>query len=159
MSQKRDLKKLSGLKHRDPERWCRGEGARRTRAGSDGVPRGLSHILKAAWEENRDRSQGSTVKLSKCLQSNREVSPRWKKIFTRTVRPAYRSVVRTECRHWFRREGTCVWLWPMHVGVWQKPTQYCKATTYPPVKNKLIFKIYKHFHRKETTLGPYTQPQ
>ena len=27
----------------------------------------------------------------------------------------------------FRREGTYVYLRLMHVGVWQKPTQYCKA--------------------------------
>ena len=27
----------------------------------------------------------------------------------------------------FRREGTYVDLWVIYVGVWQKPTQYCKA--------------------------------
>ena len=27
----------------------------------------------------------------------------------------------------FRREGIYVYLWLIHVGVWQKPTQYCKA--------------------------------
>ena len=27
----------------------------------------------------------------------------------------------------FRREGTFVYLWLIHVVVWQKPTQYCKA--------------------------------
>ena len=27
----------------------------------------------------------------------------------------------------FRRKGTCVYLWLIHVDVWQKPTQYCKA--------------------------------
>ena len=26
-----------------------------------------------------------------------------------------------------RREGTCVYLWLIHVDVWQKPTQYYKA--------------------------------
>ena len=26
-----------------------------------------------------------------------------------------------------RREGTHVYLWLIHVDVWQKPTQYCKA--------------------------------
>ena len=25
----------------------------------------------------------------------------------------------------FRREGTYVYLWLIHVDVWQKPTQYC----------------------------------
>ena len=27
----------------------------------------------------------------------------------------------------FRREGTYVYLWLIHVDVWQKPTQYCKS--------------------------------
>ena len=27
----------------------------------------------------------------------------------------------------FKREGPCVCLWLIHVDVWQKPTQYCKA--------------------------------
>ena len=27
----------------------------------------------------------------------------------------------------FKREGTCVYLWLIHVAVWQKPTQHCKA--------------------------------
>ena len=27
----------------------------------------------------------------------------------------------------FKREGTCVFLWLIHVGVWRKPAQYCKA--------------------------------
>ena len=26
-----------------------------------------------------------------------------------------------------KREETYVYLWPIHVDVWQKPTQYCKA--------------------------------
>ena len=26
-----------------------------------------------------------------------------------------------------RREGTCVYLWLIHVDVWRRPTQYCKA--------------------------------
>ena len=28
----------------------------------------------------------------------------------------------------FKWEGTYVYLWPIHVDAWQKPTQYCKAT-------------------------------
>ena len=43
----------------------------------------------------------------------------------------------------FKREGTCAYLWLIHVDVWQKPTQYCKAETntvlesnYPPIKKK-----------------------
>ena len=27
----------------------------------------------------------------------------------------------------FKREGTYVYLWPIHVDVWQKPMKYCKA--------------------------------
>ena len=27
----------------------------------------------------------------------------------------------------FRREGTCVYLWLIHVDVWQRPTRYCEA--------------------------------
>ena len=34
----------------------------------------------------------------------------------------------------FKREGTCVYLWLIHVDVWQKPTQQGK--TIPPIKNE-----------------------
>ena len=27
----------------------------------------------------------------------------------------------------FQREGTYIYLWLIHVDVWQKPTKYCKA--------------------------------
>ena len=27
----------------------------------------------------------------------------------------------------YKREGACVYLWLIHVDVWQKPMQYCKA--------------------------------
>ena len=27
----------------------------------------------------------------------------------------------------FKREGTYVYLWLIHVDIWQKPMQYCKA--------------------------------
>ena len=27
----------------------------------------------------------------------------------------------------FQREGIYVYLWLIHVDIWQKPTQYCKA--------------------------------
>ena len=36
----------------------------------------------------------------------------------------------------FRREGTYVYLWLMHVDVWQKPTQYCKTVTLQLKVNK-----------------------
>ena len=35
------------------------------------------------------------------------------------------------------REGTYVYLWLIHVGVWQKPTQYCKAIILQLKINKL----------------------
>ena len=30
-----------------------------------------------------------------------------------------------------KMEGTCIYLWLIHVDLWQKPTQYCNA-----IKNK-----------------------
>ena len=27
----------------------------------------------------------------------------------------------------FKKEGTYIYLWLIHVNIWQKPTQYCKA--------------------------------
>ena len=40
-----------------------------------------------------------------------------------------------------RKEGTYVYLWLIHVVVWQKPIQYCKATI-------LQLKINKNFKDK-----------
>ena len=37
------------------------------------------------------------------------------------------------------REGTHVYLWLIHVDVWQKPTQFCK-TIILQVRNKYFFK-------------------
>ena len=34
----------------------------------------------------------------------------------------------------FKREGTYVYLWLIHIDVWQKPTQQCKAI--PSIKKK-----------------------
>ena len=39
-------------------------------------------------------------------------------------------------------KGTCVYLWLMHVDVWQKPTQYCRAIILQ-LKNKIFFKLLK----------------
>ena len=36
----------------------------------------------------------------------------------------------------FKRDRTYVYLWLIHVDVWQKTTQYCN---YPPIKNKINF--------------------
>ena len=35
--------------------------------------------------------------------------------------------MRWEVRGRFKREGTYIYLWLIHVDVWQRPTQYCKA--------------------------------
>ena len=39
----------------------------------------------------------------------------------------------------FKREGTYVYLWLIHVDVWQKPTQHCKASVLQ-FKKKNFFK-------------------
>ena len=36
-----------------------------------------------------------------------------------------------------QKEGTYVYLWQIHVDVWQKPTQYCKAIILQLKINKL----------------------
>ena len=38
-----------------------------------------------------------------------------------------RGEMRREVGGMFKRERTYVYLWLIHVEVWQKPTQYCKA--------------------------------
>ena len=43
----------------------------------------------------------------------------------------------------FRREGTYVYLWLIHVDVWRKPTQYCKAFILQLKINKLNYKKKK----------------
>ena len=42
-----------------------------------------------------------------------------------------------------KREGTYVYLWLIHVVLRQKPTQYCKATTF---QLKIKFKIFKSIY-------------
>ena len=39
--------------------------------------------------------------------------------------------MRWEVEGRFKKEGTYVYLWLIHVDVWQKPTQYCKAVILP----------------------------
>ena len=36
----------------------------------------------------------------------------------------------------FKREGTYVYLWLIHVDVWQKPTQHCKEVKKKKKKNE-----------------------
>ena len=47
----------------------------------------------------------------------------------------------------FKREGTYVYLWLIHVGVWQRPTQYCN---YPLIKNKR--RVFFFFYHLRTIL-------
>ena len=41
----------------------------------------------------------------------------------------------------FRREGTYVYLWLIHVDAWQNPTEYCKALTLQLKKISAIAEI------------------
>ena len=41
----------------------------------------------------------------------------------------------------FKREGTNVYLWLIHVDVWEKPTKFCKSIMFQ-LKNKSIFKKF-----------------
>ena len=34
---------------------------------------------------------------------------------------------RREMGRWFKKEGTYVYLWLIHVDIWHKPTNFCKA--------------------------------
>jgi len=38
----------------------------------------------------------------------------------------------------FKREWTCVYLWLIHVDVWQKPIQHCKAIILQLKINKFL---------------------
>ena len=48
----------------------------------------------------------------------------------------------------FKRKGTYVYLWLIHVDIWRKTTQYIKQ--YPQIKNK--------YTRKIKTAGASSQP-
>ena len=43
----------------------------------------------------------------------------------------------------FKREGVYVYLWLIHVDIWQKPRQYYKA---------IIFQLKRNFFKKKRTL-------
>ena len=45
----------------------------------------------------------------------------------------------------FEREGTYVYLWLIHVDVWQKPSQHCKA---------IILKLRKETKKKTLLIAP-----
>ena len=44
----------------------------------------------------------------------------------------------------FKREDTYVYLWLIHVDLWQKPTQFCKAIILQLRNNKLKIKKRKY---------------
>ena len=52
---------------------------------------------------------------------------------------------KSRTRRKLKREGTYVYLWLIHVDIWQKPTQYCKAIILQLKINK--FKFKKNFLR------------
>ena len=55
----------------------------------------------------------------------------------------------------FKKEGIYVYLWLIHVDVWQKPTKFCNAIILQ-LKNKLIFKILPVKKKKRTKKTPTT---
>ena len=50
----------------------------------------------------------------------------------------------------FKREGTYVYLWLICADVWQKPTQFCKAT---------ILQLKNNFKRKEKNCNLWAEVQ
>ena len=50
----------------------------------------------------------------------------------------------------FKREGAYVYLWLIHVDVWQKPTQHCKAII---LQLKIILKEKRILERTGTRVG------
>ena len=51
-----------------------------------------------------------------------------------------------------KKDGTYVYLWLIHVDVWQKPTQYCKTIIIQLQINNFFFKGYVGLNRTHTTL-------
>ena len=49
----------------------------------------------------------------------------------------------------FKEQGTYVYLWLVHVDVWQKTTQYCKAIILQLKINKLKNKTNQKEHKKQ----------
>ena len=43
----------------------------------------------------------------------------------------------------FKREGTLVYLWLIHVDVWQKPSQYCKVFILQLKRIDLVVRLEK----------------
>ena len=51
----------------------------------------------------------------------------------------------------FKSKGTYVYLWLIHVDVWQKPTQYCKAITLQLKINKIYILKSKSMEKEMAT--------
>ena len=47
----------------------------------------------------------------------------------------------------FKREGTYAYPWLIHIDVWQKPTQYCKAIILQLKINKFNYEKKKKVNR------------
>ena len=58
----------------------------------------------------------------------------------------------------FKREGTYVYLWLIHVDVWQKPTQFCEAIILQ-LKSKLIKKTKTKTQEDSLCRGKSNQEQ
>ena len=63
----------------------------------------------------------------------------------------------------FEREGTYIYLWQVHVDVWQKPTQFCKAIIlqlkYKLKKKKKNTRVSFHFFLKGIFPDPGSEPK
>ena len=59
----------------------------------------------------------------------------------------------------FKREGTYICLWLIHVDVWQKPTQYCKASIFQlKINNFFLFFSFIYLFIFLNFAGPSQQP-
>ena len=52
----------------------------------------------------------------------------------------------------YKREGTYVYLWLIHVDAWQKPTQYCKAIVLQLKINKKEKQKKNHYRKWKTRI-------
>ena len=65
-----------------------------------------------------------------------------------------------EMGRWFKREGTYVYLWLIHIVVWQKPNQFCKTIILKINKQIYLFflKQRSHFSNKVQCRQIYPLP-
>ena len=72
---------------------------------------------------------------------------------TRCSVTTYRGGMGWEVEGRFKKEGTCVYLWLIHVDVWQKLAQYCKAIVLLLKINLLKKEKSQTFHWKYSSVG------